>query len=372
MATVNPLRVLVIRNAFEHDFGGAETYVLNLSLALRAAGHEPVIVTRVTRLITKAQDNKLPVIRGLWHAKQGWGRNYRLWGPLVTLWYVWVILSQRIHIVHPQSRDDFMFATAAAKLLGRRVVWTDHGDLKYILVPSAPQTLRSPLIKAAGYTTAVIAVSKSEQTEILAVAPEVKNLRVIYNGIFPPGDVTPAERTAKLIIGATSRLVVAKGIGELITAFSKIKQINEAELWLVGDGPDKEQFIQLAKSLGVTDRVKFLGYQTDVWPLLAALDIFVHPSYHEAFCLSIVEATMAGRPIIATRTGGNPEIVTPDVGLLVPIKDALALTRAIDELASDPGKRKKLGDEASRIAHADYDFQRIITEQVLPLYNKST
>lgn len=364
-----PIRVLIVRNAFSHDFGGAETYALNLAIALKHESIEPIVVTQVATLLEKCRSHGVQAIRGPWHSKQGWGRVYRFWGPLVTLWYMVFILLKRIDIVHPQSRDDFLFATKAAQLLRKKVIWTDHGDLKYIFADSAPPTLTGRILKLAAYTRSVVAVSNSEKNAILSACPAFPNLEVVYNGIFSPSPAEPVARVSKFVIGATSRLVKAKGIAELIEAFADIKQLDQTELWLVGEGNDRDDFKAEATELGIADRVMFLGYQTNIWPYLAAFDVFVHPSYHEAFSLSIIEGAMAGKPIIATDTGGNSEIVTNDIGILVPVGNAAALSEALIKLLGDPKLRQQLGRNAHKLAREKFEFQSIVKNQVLPLYN---
>src|SRR4051794_638268 len=122
------LRVLIIRNAYQKDAGGAEQYALNLADTLQTAGHSPILVTKVQKIHQKSKEVKITCISGPWHDTQEWDRWYYLRYPLFTLWYIWTILRYRIDVVHPQSRDDFVFATRAAKFLRKRVVWTDHAD----------------------------------------------------------------------------------------------------------------------------------------------------------------------------------------------------------------------------------------------------
>lgn len=366
MHSNKPKRILIIRNAWE--MGGAEKYNLNLSIILKKNGFTPIIVTRLPELIEGAKNNGIIVQKGLWHSAQGWSRIYRIIRPIAILWYTFIIIRHRIDIVHAQSRDDFIFSTPPAYLLRKKIVWTDHGDLKYIVVPSAPNNLKKFVIKNAKRTRAVIAVSNSEKNEILKSCKDFPNLKVVHNGVLKNEDHSRIERHSKYVIGATSRLVKSKGIAELIIGFSNIKELANSELWLVGDGEDKDFFKDLVSKLGIARKVKYFGFQKNVWPYLNSMDVFVHPSYHEAFCLSIIEAAMAAKPIIATNTGGNPEIVDKTNGILVPIKDSQSITLAIDKMLSNQNQRLSMGKNAKEVAYEKFDFEKIVHERIIPLY----
>lgn len=364
------LRVLIVRNAYQKDAGGAEQYALNLAIALKKSGHQPVLVTKVRKIHEKSREAGITCIAGPWHDTQKWDRLYYLRYPLFTLWYMWAMLRYRIDVVHPQSRDDFVFATLAAKLLQKPVIWTDHADLKYVLdnVNHYNPRVRGWVVRAARYAKAIICVSNNEQGEIEAVAPELNNLQVVHNGVFVPEGVKPAEKTNQVIIGTNARLVETKGIGELLEAFAALKRTN-CDLWLLGGvSGNLEQYTQAAKDLGVLERVKFLDYVPNPNDYVASMDIFVHASYHEAFSLAIIEAAMLGRPIIATTVGGTPEIIDDTCGVLVSPKDASAITAALGGLLADTAKRERLGNAAREKAMAQFDFQKIVDDTIVPMY----
>ena len=364
------LKVLIIRNAYQQDAGGAEQYALNLAVALASAGHKPVLVTKVKKIHEKGRDEHIEVISGPWHDSQKWDRLYYLRYPAYTIWYMWTILSRHIDVVHPQSRDDFVFATRAAKLLGRKVVWTDHADLKYILdnVNHYNPRLRGWVIKAAKYASAIAVASNSEKASIEAVAPELPPLTVIHNGVFLPENVALAEKTNKFVIGTNARLVESKGIAELMEGFAKLKRA-DTDLWLLGGlSGNKSKYEQLAKKLGIDQRLKIWGYVSRPNDVVASMDIFVHASYHEAFSLAIIEAAMLGRPIIATKAGGTPEIIDSECGVLIEPKNPEAIHAALNKLLGDGSLREKLGSVAHKKAVCDFDFQKLVENKIIPLY----
>lgn len=367
------MKILVIRNAYQKDAGGAEQYSLNLCIALKIAGHKPTLVTKVAKIHDKALEANIPAVEGPWHNTQKWDRLYYLRYPLFVAWYMYVILRRRIDIVHPQSRDDFVFATRAAKFLGKPVIWTDHADLKYVLdnVNHYNPRMRGWVIKAAEYAAAIVCPSNSEKTSISQVAPELDNLIVVHNGVFLPENVQPVEKTNHIIIGTNARLVPSKGISELIDAFTALKN-KQADLWLLGGvSGNRQKYLEQSKKLGISGQVKFWDYVGKPNDVVASMDIFVHASYHEAFSLAIIEAAMLARPIIATNVGGTPEIIDKHCGILIQPKDSTEITTAINKLLNDRGLRDRLGQATQKKAIANFDFQKIVEKQIVPIYRKA-
>jgi glycosyltransferase involved in cell wall biosynthesis len=377
-------RALLIRNAASYDFGGAERFVITLADVLQKNGWEAAVVTKHARITSEAATAGVTTIRCPWLTHQdfsGWRIAltplYALWQLYLTLWYVRLIARFKPDVVHAQSKDDFIAATRAGKLLKKRVVWTDHADLKYVF-QNVPVWYKNPVGKmvrrASRRADAVTVVSKNEGrlvAEALGLAELPANYHVVYNGIVDT-DIEPmpredADRQA-VIFCATSRLVTPKGIGELIAAFKQIAGEGDMRLWLVGDGPEEAAFKTAA---GNDPHIVFKGFSPDALRWLAAADVFVHPSYHEGFSLSIIEAGMLAKPIIACETGGNPEAVQDnETGLLIPIKDADALAGAMRRLATDKPLRERLASNARSSYEQHFRFDTIVTEQFIPLYEK--
>jgi glycosyltransferase involved in cell wall biosynthesis len=224
---------------------------------------------------------------------------------------------------------------------------------------------------ASTLTDHIIVVSKSEWTLIESALGKKLSDRyvLVYNGIPSNQVVKPVMRPAKLrgkvIFCSTSRLVDAKGVRELITAFTRLAaELPNVHLWIAGDGPQAEEF----KKLSTSSTIEFLGYLKNPLPCLAASDVFVHPSYHEAFSLSLVEATKLGLPIVACAVGGNPEIVDETNGILVAAKNSDALYAAMLKLAEDSDLRKMYGDASRKRFEQDFAFETIVENEVIPLY----
>lgn len=368
-------RVLIIRNAYQKDTGGAEQYALNLAIALKNNGkYQPILVTKHQKIIDKCKNNDIETIKGVWNESQEWTRIYYLRYFYITLWYLWIIAYKRIDIVHPQSRDDFVFATNAGYLAKKKVFWTDHADLKYILDRKKHPNPRMQrwILSAVRHTNKIICVSKNEKKLILEVAPELENkLIVIYNGVFKPGDISPIPKNS-FVIGSNSRLVEEKGISELLSAFSKIQYTKPLELWLVGGYSENlGRYKKQAVKLNIQKKVKFIGYVDNPNDYVASMDIFIHPSYNEAFSLAVIEACMLGRPIIASRVGGTPEIIDDKTGILIDPKSSDEILHAINKMLSDNNKSKEYGLKARQKALSTFDFQKIVNEKVVKLYKGS-
>lgn len=364
------LRILVIRNAYQQDAGGAEQYALNLSIVLKDLGHKPILVTKVRNILIKAGLQSVHTVNGKWHKTQRWDRFYYLRYPWFTLWYIYIILRWRIDVVHPQSRDDFVFATRAAALLGKKVIWTDHADLKYVLdnVNHYNPRMRGWVIKASKKASDIMVASHNEKSEIETVAPDLPPLTVVHNGVLIPEEVIPVAKTNKLVVGTNARLVPAKGIAELIEGFAGLGR-KDTDLWLLGgNSGNQKKYLELTKKLGVSNQVVFRDYVDNPDDIVSAMDIFVHASYHEAFSLAIIEAAMLGRPIIATNVGGTTEIIDKNCGILIEPRSAEAVTEALKSLLANKTLRDRLGQAAKAKAMAEFDFQKIVKDKIIPIY----
>jgi glycosyltransferase involved in cell wall biosynthesis len=376
-------RAILIRNANSFDFGGAERFVVSLAKELDKNNWDAIVVSRHQKILEHAHTRGVQAIRGWWWSRQDWSGKrilltpiYFLWQGLLCLWYLQLFLRLRPDVVHPQSKDDFIAATIAGKWAGCRIIWTDHADLKY-MYQNVPVRFKNPigkwLFRVSRRADAITFVSKSEQNLVgnaLGQPATGPKYHVIYNGIFDrhvvPLSRKDADKTA-LIFCVTSRLVTAKGIGELVDAFKQIKpQLQNTRLWILGEGPEEAKF--RAQAAGDKDIV-FWGFPANSMEILGSTDVFVHPSYHEGFSLSIVEAAMLARPIIACNVGGNPEIIQDGHnGLLIPPKDSAALAGAMLKLAKDKSLRQTLGQAARRQYVEKFQFDKIVEQRFIPLY----
>lgn len=383
MTDVTSKKILIIRNAYFHDFGGGERFPVELADELTKHGFTPIVISRSPKLLEFASSRKVAHKKGWWWNYQDFSGIrallfpiYLAWQAMLIIWYSALIFKYRPQIMHPQSRDDFIAATFAGKLFGKRVVWTDHADLKYVW-QNHRIWYKNPVGKlvylAGKLANSVTLVSFSEKQlieEQLGHALPDK-FQVIHNGVNATS-IKPVSRNEKdqnaIIFSATSRLVAAKGIGELIEAFKQVDADHNSRLWLLGEGLEAENFQKLA---GSNPNITFLGFPDNALGYVAAADVFVHPSYHEGFSISLVEAASLGKPIIACDVGGNPEIVVDEYnGLLIPPKDTPALAAAMTKLAGNKKIREQYGKSAFASYQERFVFEKIVTERFIPLYEK--
>jgi glycosyltransferase involved in cell wall biosynthesis len=166
-----------------------------------------------------------------------------------------------------------------------------------------------------------------------------------------------AAAPGRTMVGFLGRLVWEKGPDVFVRAAALVARDRpDVEFVVAGAGDMQAALERHAVTRGLAGRVRWLGWQPDPARLLALMDIVVVPSRREGFGLSALEAMRAGKPVIASATGGLPELITPDVnGRLVPTDDPEALATAIRALVDDAPARRRLG-EAARLRGAGFDI----------------
>ena len=187
----------------------------------------------------------------------------------------------------------------------------------------------------------------------------------------------------EIVIGTIGRLIKLKGHKYLIDAFKEILPIyNNIKLLIVGDNVRgdlsqgskngyRQELENYTEELGVRNNVLFTGFRTDIFNLLSVMDIFIHTSLGDAFGIVLLEAMIAGRPIIATNAGGASEIINNKItGILIPPGDSKKLSQAIIELIENKTFAKKLAINAKVEVMKKFDFKKTIV-QIQQIYDKS-
>jgi len=373
--------VALIRNAKAYDFGGAERFPVFLGEVLQKNDFHPILVTRHPRLLTFAHGRSVETIKSWWWSNQDWNGPkvimfpvYLIWQIALFFWYMQLFVRLRPDIIHIQSKDDFIATTWAGRILGKKVVWTDHADLQHIW-RNVGVWYKNPVGKlvhwSARFVDTITTISNSELSLICAnlrKSDPIKNkLRVVYNGVIDTASGYPAKTGKNFTYCVVSRLVTDKGIGEIIEAFSRLAiDYPDDQLLIVGDGPEAKKFENQAK---VNPNIKLLGYQKDPLEYVAGCDVFVHPAHHEGFGISLVEASMLSKPIIASSVGGIVEIITDrETGLLVKEKDVESLQDAMKLLRNNETLRNKLGRAARKQFLEKFQFDQIVKDKFIPIY----
>jgi glycosyltransferase involved in cell wall biosynthesis len=190
---------------------------------------------------------------------------------------------------------------------------------------------------------------------------------VVHNAIDPgPGAAASPPDLARTlaiperapVLLAAGRLSPEKGQEFLIAALHHSHR-SDLHLLLLGEGKEENRLRRLASDLGVSDRVRFLGFQRNVLGFMAAADLVVNPSLTEGLPNVVLEAFTTGTPVVATDVGGVNELVTPGrTGWLVPPGDARALAGTIEKALEDPGKARVLAENARRMVRDSFSFER--------------
>jgi L-malate glycosyltransferase len=249
-----------------------------------------------------------------------------------------------------------------------RVVTTLHGtDITLVgRDPSYHAITRFSIRKSDGLT-AVSRFLKGETVDRFDVAadrieviPNFVDLQRYRRDIEPCRRSSFAEPHEKLIMHISNFRSV-KRVTDVVRIFARIARARPARLVFIGDGPERGSTQQLAGEEGVDDRVLYLGKQESVAEILACADLFLLPSDNEAFGLVALEAMACGVPVVASRVGGIPELVTEPGGILRPVGDVDAMAEAGLQLLDDAR-----WPEAS--AAARQQATRFSADTIVPMY----
>lgn len=199
----------------------------------------------------------------------------------------------------------------------------------------------------------IIIVSKFAGEFLLKKGVNENKLFVVYNGLSNKyensNEITLPNNAINIVFAG--RIDEIKGLEYLLSAIYEIKKNNTQafNLFIIGDGPLTVKLTNLSKKFGIEDCVKFVGYKNNIPSWLEACDIFVLPSLQENHSIALLEAMRAGKAIICTNIGGNPETVRNEKeALLVPSKDSSSLKSALIRLLESEDLRNKLGENAKK------------------------
>jgi glycosyltransferase involved in cell wall biosynthesis len=212
-------------------------------------------------------------------------------------------------------------------------------------------------------TDLVICVSEEVRGFYRDLGVPESRMRVVPNAIdlAPFASVSPApSREGAFVFLCVGRLHPQKGHGVLLEATRRLLDSGERDfrVLLAGDGALRGDILAHAEGLGLGEHVELLGFRSDVPALLANADAMILPSLYEGLPLSVLEAMAAGRPVIATRVGGNAGVLEDGVhGLLVPPNDVPALASAMHALLRDRSAGRTMGERGRARVAERYDIE---------------
>ena len=340
------------------DVGGQERLIVSLSRELVRRGHDVRVVSFSKGGALREQLEGIPIV----DVPHAGGTSPSMW-PRVAR----ALAGIRPDVVHTHNAAPLIYAAPAARLAGvRRIVHTKHGSNTYG---------RGALwLARAAARTVTAFVPVSEETAVTArrdERPPRARLVVVPNGIplaqFARDEA--AGRSAReelgipadaVVVGTVGRLVEEKDYPLLVRAMAPIAG-EKLRLVIVGEGPTRAA-IEAEIPRAAARFVTLTGMRRDVPRLMSAFDVFCLSSRTEGLPLVVPEAMACSLPIVATRVGGLPGIVPPEVGALVDHGDADALRAAIAGFAGDRERRTSTGDRARAYAHRRFSLERMTTD----------
>jgi len=287
-----------------------------------------------------------------------------------------LVSEQHVALVHANGTGAHIYGGLAARRAGVPHLYHVHD------VPEPGWNGQGLIGRLARMVPAAVTVTPSRfLAERLAQRP-VRAARIVpvANGLDAPAALRHDDRPGDHVPVALwcGRLQRWKGAHVFVRAAAIARQsIPSARFVVVGGTlmglePDYESDLRaLARTLGLESAIQFVGQQMDVWPFLAQADVVVHSSIApEPFGLVILEAMLAGRPVIASADGGPLEIVEPEVtGLLVPPGDAAALGAALVRLLGDAAAATRMGTDGRRRAERHFSAAAM-TRRIETLYDE--
>jgi sugar transferase (PEP-CTERM/EpsH1 system associated) len=362
-----PLIVHVIHHLVT---GGMENGLVSLINNLPASGYRHAIVCiedhsdfrdRLIRPDTDVLDMKRSRI-GTWRMRWRLFRTFRRLKPA---------------IVHSRNKSG-LDALLPARLA--RVPHCMHGEHGWDVHDLDGRSVKEQVLRRlhAPLVERYVTVSRSLRDYLVGrVGIRPERITTICNGV-DTDKFCPAERKPEgvlpapllddglVIIGTVGRLQPVKDQQTLVRAFADlVRGSDEAaattRLLLVGGGPLRETLAQLVQSLGIAHLTTFTGDRTDVALLLQCMDVFVLPSLAEGISNTVLEAMATGLPVVATRVGGNVELVQDgDNGALFDAGDAASLTGLLARYVADGAMRRRHGAQSRRLALEKFSLRAMV------------
>ena len=346
-----PLRI--VQYITPSQIGGAEMHVSALAGKLRQRGHDVTVVCPRGRALVADL-----VARGL---RVKTPRTTGKVDPVTLARICWWLRQERAQVIHTHLSTASLIGSAAARIARVPAVATVHGLNTRRCFEGAH---------------AVIAVSDAVKQHLVAQGMSSGRITVVHNGVDLK-EISETEKSTGLkeewgfpagapVVVTVGRLSPEKRHGDLLAAMAKLSaqgRWRELRLVIVGSGMLGPALKREAERLGLGGRVVFAGFQREVLPFLRAADVFVLPSVQEGMSLSALEAMGLGKPVIACRVGGTPEVVVNgENGVLVAPGRPEELARALEDLLADRGRARAMGAAARRCVAEAFNLEQMVSK----------
>lgn len=351
--------------------GGAEKTVADVAGALTTIGMDTTVIylqERPNRIGLEACSQR--------HVSTLFVRITRLWK--IREWVAFILSIKRLRpdVLHAHLHYATIVSIVVGALLRIRTVVTLHtleepGDWS-----KAGLRLRLMFILIKYVPCELICLTNQSKAIALKHAPKVsRRIHVIPNGLdlgewkIERQKEIARDPTSPIVMLSVAVLRKLKGIHHLIHAHAVLsKRFPNLQLWIVGDGPERHRLEQEAELAGSKENVFFTGHRSDIRELMKSADLFVLPTLFDALPTVVIEAMAVGLPIVASRTGGIPEMIKDkETGLLVEPANEGELISACDHLIRHPHLASKLGDAARKSVERNFDLN-VQVQRLLSLY----
>jgi sugar transferase (PEP-CTERM/EpsH1 system associated) len=364
---------LIVHVVYRFGVGGLENGVVNLinRLPVDRWRHAIISLTDVSaefaRRIQRTDVDVIALQRGPGHLVRDYPRLYRLFGRLAPA------------IVHTRNLAAL---EAVVPAWASRVPVRIHGEHGWDMQDPGGKRTRYRMVRRLyqPFVTRYVALSQHLESYLeRAVGIGSDKIEQIYNGVDTERFVRargarvaipgcPFDPARHWLVGTVGRMERVKDPINLAQAFIHALALQPAatermRLVMVGDGALRKEVGQVVEAAGVGDRVWFAGERSDVADVMRGLDCFALPSLAEGVSNTILEAMATGLPIVATRAGGNAELIEPGVtGTLVPIADSEALAQAVLGYYNDESLARRDGNAARYAAERRYSLARMVQD----------
>ena len=350
--------------------GGAEQQFLELVKGLDKNRFNTIVVTLYPGGELEEEVKNIPGIEYICLNRKG---KYNIF----TLFTIFRLLRKnKVDIIQPFLTPATFFTLLPAVINGTRVkIVTERGSMRRIISKGYSFYLRIEDMLTR-FADMVIPNSKSGKDYLITRGIKASHITVVYNGIniqrlIPnSADIKRIRDTLGLtgntkVVGISASLTALKDHDTFLRAAQIVSgTIPKVKYFILGDGPLRQELETLARELGIESRVLFLGNQTEVSPYLSLLDVVCLSSNQPEGCSNaILEAMALGKPVVATRVGGNVELVEDGkTGLLVPIQDPKALADAILSLLNNPEQAREMGKQGKDRVAKDFSLERMVRD----------
>jgi glycosyltransferase involved in cell wall biosynthesis len=342
--------------------GGAERLASLVTMRLDAGRFERVLcATRRPTQPTLVDELEGAGVRVLSLDRRG-KLDLVSWRPLVRL-----LQEERIDVLHAHMFGSNVWGTVLGRLTRVPVIVAHEHTWSYEGRPLRRVLDRELIARGASVFLAVSREDRRRMIEVEGISPD--DVRFLPIGIPPLPEPSGRDVRAELgigvdapVVGTVCELRPQKALEVLVEAADLLRErVPGLRVLIVGDGPERERLEELVRRRGLDSVVTFPGLRRDVSDLLAAFDLCVCCSDYEGSPLAVMEYMAAGKPVVATRVGGVPDLVEDGVnGLLVGPRDPVALAEAVAELLVDPVRRQEMGERGRQRQRREFDLDATV------------